>query len=690
MQLPTLTLNKHELSDLNALQKEWLVTNGLGGYASSTVLGANTRKYHGLLVAALNPPGNRNVCLSKLDEDVIFGENILRLGSNEFQHGFFPEGHRFLTEFRLTPFPKYVYAAGNAKIEKTVFMPHWKNVTVALYRFLNKQNSDAKVRIFPLLTCRHFHNVIDKNAEPLGLQQKKMFRTVEVNCEKPKATIILSASNGNFIENPNWVQHLFYREEANRGESSFDDCFQPGYFEFSVAQGLNEFAIVASAYENAQECRETLESVGTDTRQLKNLLNLELGKETHHLSSFLGQKKESKVNNWINWILSAADSFVVRGNSTSVIAGYHWFESWGRDTFISLPGILLVTGRFAETEQVLLRFAKYLKHGLIPNFIPDKSGEPAYNTVDGTLWYVNAVLQYLKYTGDFRFVEENLWESLQDIMESHERGTAFGIHVENDGLLAHGPRLTWMDAEVDGTAVTPRAGKAVEVQALWYNALKTSELIAVRFGQERLALRWSQLSSKARQSFDNKFWNKEEKCLFDVLQQSNVDASLRPNQIIAAALDFPILYQGKAELVVNAVQHNLLTACGLRTLAQGDPGYRGIYEGDRASRDQAYHNGTVWPWMLGPFTTAFLKTKGKDVGSREYAFKNFVLPIISTQLVQAGLGTISEIFDGDPPHAPKGCISQAWSVAELLRIYVEDVLRVRPKYEKKVFASLGV
>jgi predicted glycogen debranching enzyme len=480
---------------------------------------------------------------------------------------------------------------------------------------------------------------------------------------------------------------LFYREEANRGESSLDDLYQPGYFEVPISSQGIEFAVVAAADVSRQECGKILESFGSTTLNVKRSLELELKQRADSLTTFYDSQKRVPVSDWLNWVLQAADSFIVQGSgdTRSVIAGYHWFEAWGRDTFISLPGLLLVTGRFADAERVLLNFAKHVKHGLIPNLIPDKLGQkPAYNTVDATLWYVNAVLQYVKYTGDYRFVEENLWETLKTIIENHERGTAFGIRADSDGLLSHGPRLTWMDAEVDGEAMTPRAGKAVEVQALWYNTLRTVQLLAARFRQQSLSWRCADMASKTRGSFDRKFWNREKGCLFDVVESSGVDASLRPNQIIAAALDFPILYRDKADPVVNMVQRELLTPFGLRTLSRNDPRYRGIYEGNHASRDRAYHNGTVWPWLLGPFTTAFLKAKGGEADNREFALTNFLTPLFSTQLFQAGLGTISEIFDGDPPHTPRGCISQAWSVAEPLRAYVEDALQVRPKFEKEV------
>jgi predicted glycogen debranching enzyme len=395
------------------------------------------------------------------------------------------------------------------------------------------------------------------------------------------------------------------------------------------------------------------------------------------------------ISDWLSWILLATDSFIVTGagDRKSVIAGYFWFEAWGRDTFISMPGLMLVTGRFEDARKILLDFMGHCRQGLIPNFVQDKSGEPSYNTVDATLWYVNAVLQYLKYTGDFKFVQKQLWESLKAIVDWHEKGTAFGIRLDSDGLLAHGPRLTWMDAEVDGTALTPRAGKAVEAQALWYNGLRTMQLLANRFEEKSLAEKYAEMAAKARKSFNEKFWNDEKSCLFDVVEESGVDAALRPNQIIAAALDFTMLDKNKAERIVDAVHHELLTPCGLRTLARSDPRYRGIYVGDRRSRDQAYHNGTVWAWLLGPFTTAFLKAKGYGDYRREYALKNLILPLSAQQISQAGLGTLREVFDGDPPHVPRGCIAQAWSVAEPLRAYVEDVMQVRPKFEKEVLQA---
>jgi len=349
---------------------------------------------------------------------------------------------------------------------------------------------------------------------------------------------------------------------------------------------------------------------------------------------------------------------------------------------------MLVTGRFEDARKVFLTFKKHCKQGLIPNFIPDQLGQPAYNSVDATLWFVNAVLQYLKYTDDFKFVQEQLWETLKTIIENHVKGTAFKIHMDSDGLLSHGSQLTWMDAIVDGQPITPRAGKAVEVQALWYNALKTMELLANKFEEKSEAEKYVRLAENAMKSFIEGFWGSEKNCLFDVVREHGKDDSLRPNQIIVVVSDFTMLDNVKNEKIVDTVHRGLLTPYGLRTLARNDPRYIGVYAGDRRNRDKAYHNGTAWPWLLGAFTTAFLKTKGYAEYRREYALKNFLLPLFTEQVFKAGLGTISEIFDGEPPHTPRGCIAQAWSIAEPFRAYVEDVMQARPKYEKKVLLNL--
>jgi len=689
MNLPTLSLTQEELSRFeDAIRKEWLVTNGLGGYASSTVLGINTRKYHGLLVAALHPPGDRIVCLEKLDEEITVGSDVYLLGAKEFYGAIFPQGYIFLKEFSVSPFPKYTYNVRDIEIQKTVFMPYGRNASVTVYNILNCCNSEVKVRVIPLLTCRHFHSVVDKSANPLSFSQRQNSPgEVQLAFNVPKAAITVRTTKGEFHEKPNWIERLRYREEEMRGESSADDCYQAGHFEITVpAKCEDKFAIIAAAGENIQQNAENINAIGVAMSDVDRVFGRELEQRNQLIVDFYSSHVAVPASNWLSWVRLSADTFIVKGfsNRKKVIAGYHWFEAWGRDTFISLPGLMLVTGKFEDARNVFSDFNAHSKQGLIPNFQEDQSGQASYNTVDATLWFVNAVLQYLKYTGDFSFVRSQLWENLRDIIENHVKGTAFGIHLDSDGLLVHGEWLTWMDAKVDGKAVTPRAGKAVEIQALWYNALRTTQLLAERFREKNLAETYAALADKTKVSFGEKFWNDERNCLFDVVGDFGADASLRPNQIIVAALDFTMLDSEKNEKIVNVVNRELVTPCGLRTLDRNDQKYRGAYFGDRRSRDQAYHNGTVWPWLMGPFTTAFLKTKGYTGQNREFALKNLLLPLFTRQIAQAGLGNVNEVFDGDEPHTPRGCIAQAWSVAEPLRAYMEDSLQLRPKFEKEL------
>ncbi len=694
MNLPSINLRKEMLSKIDdALGKEWIISNGLGGYASSTVLGLNTRKYHGLLVAAFHPPRDRRLCLAKLDEELMVGNSFYPLFSNEFQNGIFPKGHMFLKRFSFSPFPKYVYAVENVEVRKTVFMPYKKNAVIVLYEVFNKGDLEVKMRVFPLVTCRHFHSVVDRWRNPLNFAQKTQVKRLVVNVEAPHSTLIMDATDGLYFPMDKWVEKIYFREEFSRGESFLDDWYQPGFFEIKINGKHAKFALTAFVGENEEQAVKVSSEMPATTYDAEAFYDKALGRHEKLLINFYNAHDNLKVENWLSLIVLAADKFIVECPEKpfkSVIAGYHWFEDWGRDAFVSLSGLMLVTGRFGDARQTFLTFKKHRGDGLIPNFISDQDATPVYNSVDAALWYVNAVLQYLKYTGDFKFVEANLWKDLKTIVESLLKGTAFNIRVDGDGLLLHGPQLTWMDTVVDNQPLTPRAGKAVEVQALWYNALKTLEVLARKFKEENEAEKFAHLAENAKRSFNEKFWNAGKGCLFDVVdEQGYGDASIRPDQIIAVSLDFPMLDTLKSEKIVDLVQKELLTPYGLRTLTQSDPRYVGFYFGDRRSRDKAYHNGTVWPWLVGPFTTAFLKTKGYTDFRREYALKNFLLPLFTKQIFKAGLGAISEIFDGDPPYNPRGCIAQAWSVAEPLRAYVEDVMQIRPKHEGEILSALG-
>jgi predicted glycogen debranching enzyme len=686
MNLPTITYQKESLSHFGELiEKEWLITNGFGSYASSTVLGINTRKYHGLLAAALDPPGNRTVCLSKLDEDVLVNDDVYRLGSTEFHDVIYPEGYKLIEQFSINQFPTYNYDLGNVNVNKTIFMLKNKNIVAIIYRVTNKNNSEVKVRLYPLLTCRHYHTVVYQSSVPLNFTLKSEEALFQATFQRPQATIVCRITDGEFKQKVNWVNHIHYRDELLRGETDVDDCFQPGYFEVQVPANVEkEFAITCAVSHESQQANAISDAVGGTISNVKDAYNLELSQRSNLLATFHREHSDVPMTDWLNWILLAADSFMVENVSArkAIIAGYHWFEPWGRDTFISLPGLTLVTGKYDDAKDILQSYIQYCKSGLIPNFISDKSGIPVYNTVDATLWYVNAVLQYIKYTGDLGFVKDELWQKLQEIVDNHQKGTLFGIHLDVDGLLMHGSRLTWMDASVGNDVITPRTGKAVEIQALWYNTLRTMELLANKFNAPTLAQRYSDMANQTKQSFNEKFWNPKNGCLFDVVDGKDVDASIRPNQIFAVSLNFTMLDQEKSQKVVESVSRELVTSYGLRTLSLGDPKFIGKCSGDSRSRDMAYHNGTIWPWLLGPYVTAYLKVYEFSAEARQQTFENLILPLFTTGIHQGGLGTMNEIYDCDPPNEPRGCISQAWSVAEPLRAYVEDILQIKPKNAK--------
>jgi len=694
--LPKIGLGRDVLSDVNeALGREWLVTNGLGGYASSTVLGVNTRKYHGLLVAAFNPPINRWVLLTKLDEELKIGAETYALGANEFHDVIHPEGYRFLSSFVLSPLPTYQYAVEGVKLQKTIFMPYMKNATAVTYEVYNPLKEKVSVHISPLVNSRHIYNTTDRDSLSWSFIQKHYREAVVIETSDSLSSLILSSGNDNsFVEESWWVEKIFYRVDASRRESSVDDQFRPGFFKFSVGpKEKKKFYVLAVAGKKGKGAQRLFSSFGKGIEGIELLYREEIERRKGLLGQFRERHADLKIEDWMKWLIQAADSFIVSRASTkkkSVIAGYHWFDDWGRDALISLPGLTLVTGRFEDAQEILLTFKRYCHKGVIPNRFSDKAGDiPLYNTVDATLWFFNAVLQYLKYTGDYRFVQEKLWKTLNEIIEYHVQGTTFGIHMEEDGLIAHGPQLTWMDATTIDKFVTPRNGKAVEIQALWYNALKTMQLLAKRFNQSDKAETYYSMAEKARASFSEKFWDQKNGYLFDVVSEDGADSTLRPNQIMAASLDFPILDGGKGERVVEAVWKRLWGQYGLKTLPETDPRYIGKYLGDWTHRDSAYHNGTVWAWLLGPFTTAFLKIKNHEERWRKFAFKSFLQPLFREEIRRAGLGTISEIFDGDEPHISRGCISQAWSVAEPLRAYVEDVAFVRPPHEREVLEPLA-
>jgi predicted glycogen debranching enzyme len=594
---------------LEGMQREWLVANGLGGYASSTAVGANTRAYHGLLVAALSPPTGRRLLLSSLDEEL----NGCLLSNHQYPGTIHPQGFRHLREFAQDPLPRFSFQAGDARVKKTVFMLHKENTTVVLYRV---SGASGVMRVIPLVHDRSFH----ASSPPPDMRQEPL-----------ENGVILSSglrllSEARYVRNELRYYNLEYELERERGLAWREDCLSPGHFEMEL-DGDVSFAVAASTWRSAMP--DAQEALRREDSRLKNL----------------------KAP--IPGLAQAADSFLVqRGKGRSIIAGYHWFDDWGRDAMISLPGLLLVTGRFDEARDVLLTFARAMKGGLLPNDL----GAGSYNTVDASLWFFRAAFKYHMYTGDRELIRQ-LWPSLEIVIDHYSAA------ADGDLLIPAGPALTWMDARVDGQPVTPREGKACEINALWYDALRMMEPLAQAAG-----MGWdASLAGRVKRSY-RRFWNAGAGCLYDVIDPH--DPSIRPNQVIAAAVP-GLLSQARRRSIVEVVSRELLTPYGLRTLSPKDSGYTGRYEGGPAQRDRAYHQGTVWPWLLGPYITAFLSANKRSRRSRERA-KELLRPLLDLNIY--GMSTIPEVFDGDGPQRPKGCISQAWSVAEVMRAWHEEVM----------------
>jgi predicted glycogen debranching enzyme len=652
-----------------ALKREWLETNNLGGFASATITGANARRYHGLLTAALRPPTGRVVLLSKLEETLVLDGERYELATNLYEPSVVhPQGFRLQSNFRLAPFPVFTYQVGDARIEKTVFMPHGENATVVRYRVHAPGAAQASLEIRPLVAFRDYHS-LQREALDVFLKAELQDNLVSLCKQDDGAQMFLAHDAGHASVEGYWYRRFEYPEERARGFDFHEDLFNPCLLVWQI-KGDTTCDIIASTRQQVPGDAATFEA---RERERRRSVAAGFGETT------AGDEagSASEVDDYIQTLVAAADQFHVRRGDdlSSLIAGYHWFTDWGRDTMISLTGLAFARKQFDAARDILLAFAAHMRQGVIPNRFPDGNDEPEYNNVDGTLWFVNAVGELVRRTGDIEFVREHLYARLKEIIEWHERGTVYSIRVEQDGLLGAGQadvQLTWMDAKLGDYVVTPRAGKAVEIQALWYNALRTVEEIAARVEDDWMRNHCRALAELARASFHGLFWNEADNCLYDCISPvGEPDASIRPNQIFALSLPHPIMTGARALSVVETVRRELLTPYGLRSLSPRHPDYRPRYEGDSHSRDTAYHQGTVWAWLIGPFVTAHLRTHGRTPASMEQA-RGF-LRAFREHLTEAGVGQVSEIFDGDAPHTPRGCIAQAWSVAELLRCELEEL-----------------
>ena len=641
-----------------ALSKEWLETNALGGYASSTIVGLNARRYHGLLVGATKPPVGRLVLLSKLEETLLIDGNQIELAANRFPGVVHPQGFRYLKHFRLDPFPIFTYEIEGIQIEKSVFMVQGENTTVIEYRV----NAPGQVRtvemwLRPLIAFRDYHSLTHQNpAINMQVQMQPGIISMSPYFGLPELHV---AHNAQEVEPSGlWFQNFEYDAERERGLEFREDLFNPCVLRFTLSSSHPASVIASTA--------------ARDVARVESYRDTELARRL----ALVAHSSDS----FVKTLTASSDQYLVsRGAQKTVIAGYHWFGDWGRDTMISLRGLTLTTGRYDTARSILRTFAQYVDRGMLPNRFPDAGESPEYNTADATLWFFEAARAFLDYSGDDEFVRKELYGVLSEIIQWHTRGTRYGIKVDASGLLhcgQSGVQLTWMDAKVGDWVVTPRAGQPVEIQALWYNALRIMEDLASRFGDEAGEKSFRALAAATCWSFNRSFWNEKASCLYDVIDGVATDASIRPNQIFAVSLPHTMLSVERAAAVVANVQEHLLTPYGLRTLSPADPNYHGRYTGDQRSRDAAYHQGTVWPWLMGPFLTAYIKVHGGTPAARDQA-EEWLTPL-KHHLNDAGLGQVSEIFEGDAPHRPVGCIAQAWSVGELLRVFVEEVRGAKP------------
>jgi predicted glycogen debranching enzyme len=641
-----------------AIKKEWLETNGLGGWASSTITGAHTRRYHGLLVAATQPPVGRMVLLSKLDETIALDGARFELGCNRYPNAIHPQGFQYLKSFEKNFFPMFEYEAGGIRLRKTIAALHGENTTVVLYEVLAAPQ-DFYLELQPFVAARDFHSLAHANdfiRRDFSFENS-VFR---VRPYDGVPELLISVPGSNFESQPEWYRNFEYAVEQFRGLDFHEDLFNYGSFRINLKNGSKLGVIVSTLH--------------PDDRDAFELVQKEKSRREGLFTNLPIQDEFAKT------LALAADQFIVRRGEDlpaetgrrTIIAGYHWFADWGRDTMIALPGICLATRRFDDAKKILSVFAQSVSQGTLPNRFPDVGEQPEYNTVDATLWYFVAIYKYLQYTKDDAFVRDELLPVLQEIIAWHDRGTRYGIHVDEDGLLCAGEpgvQLTWMDAKIGDWVVTPRQGKAVEINALWYNALMIFAELSRRFNHEADAKLFAERAAKVKVRFLEVFWEEQNGYLYDWVEGAHRDSAKRPNQIFALSLPFPLIEGEKALKILKVVEEKLYTPVGLRSLSPDDSNYRPHYGGGPYERDSAYHQGTVWSWLLGPYITALVRVDG--AAGRKRAAK--VIENFKYHLSEAGVGTVSEIYEGIAPHGPRGCIAQAWSVGEILRAYVEDV-----------------
>ena len=674
-------LGKLKLDLKDGLKKEWIITNGIGGFCSSTVIGANARRYHGLLIASLNPPASRYLILSKLDESISIEDRNYCLYTNICKE-YVSDGFKRQESFEKEYFPIFNYKVEDVKIEKKITMMYGKNTTVVSYKIQNGRQA-SKMTIAPIVNFRDFHSMTtNKN---FTLKQNVNATKVCVNfVEENTRPIYMYLSEGKYIDyESDTFKNMYYIKEEQRGFYSEENLAVSGRFEVELQpKEIKEIYFVVSLDENVEKINVPDVFEKEQERLEKIVENSNLIKEKKKYT-----RQEKEQNQVIKDLIITSDSFLIdrpKFASKSIIAGFPWFLDWGRDTFIAFEGILLVTKRFEEAKSVLKTFTKDIKEGLVPNGYAEGTDKPLYNSVDASLLLFEVVNKYLSYTKDYDFVKENLYNILKDIIFNYTKGINLdnnNIYVAEDNLLNSGTKdtqNTWMDAKIGDYVVTPRNGKAVEINALWYNALKTLESLAKRFEDKDTMLKSRNMAKKHKEAFANQFYNKKKKCLYDVID----DDRIRPNQLFALATTYPVLNltSEEAKNTFETCTSKLLLTHGLRTLARGEDGYVPEYEGDGFKRDMCYHQGPTWPWLLGIYNDAFeniIKAEKDEKANKKlkenYAkFLDDVYVTFKKEIyAEEGICTISEIYNSKLPYTAGGTFSQAWSVSEVLRIILK-------------------
>jgi predicted glycogen debranching enzyme len=640
-----------------SLDLEWIDTNGRGGYASTTIVDCHTRKYHGLLVANLLQPPGRFVLLSKVEDSVCCGSKECFLTTHRYPGVFHPEGYRNQTAFRIDGKPCMTFRIGDRMVEKQIMMCRGEE------RVLIRYSRDGglepmTLRIRPFLAFRDVHGLSRENSV-LDARIDRIWNGFKIRPYEGLPELCLQVSGkASVVHEPLWYYRFEYPVEADRGFDAHEDLFQPGYFEMPLKAGTDVFF---SASLRAFRGRLKAKWDGEERRRKREALE-DRTAAGHFKNKDAGEKALR--------LTKAGRAFLIKdhGKKPAVLAGYPWFYEWGRDSLISLPGLTFCSGRPEEGAAVLKKFAGFEKNGLMPNVLSEDGIALAYNAADSSLWYFWALQQMMKYTGDVKTLKRDHWPVMKRIIGSYMAGTDHRICTNERGLLHAGDSetpLTWMDAKAGGRSVTPRSGFAVDLNALWYNALCFARETAERFDDRTLDV--TDCIGRLRSSFGEAFWIEQERYLGDVLSNGILDRAVRPNQILAVSLPHSPLEPPQWKGVVERVKQDLLTPCGLRTLAAGEAGYRGLYGGDVFARDSAYHQGTVWPWLMGHFGEAWLKAAEDRSAAKDYLLRH-VIAFLDRHFEEAGIGCVSEVFDGDPPHRPGGCIAQAWSTSELIRL----------------------